>query len=232
MKELWKKLAVVEIFALSMASIETLIVVYIRMLYYTTGFKFPLNPYIEPWIYNVEIIREFFTIIMLATVAILAAKKFTTRFAYFIYAFAVWDISYYIWLKIILNWPSSIFTWDILFLIPIPWIGPVITPVICAIIMATFAPLILNLDSKKKNVKINPKEWALLILGSILILYTWMIDFFKLILNQGQFTKLLKNPEFQKTVAEFIPTTYNWPIFTLGITIIITAIIIWFKRVK
>lgn len=80
----------------------------------------------------VEIIREACTIVMLASVALLAASSWRQRLAAFMVAFACWDITYYLYLKILDNWPSSLFTRDVFFLIPVTWIGPVLTPlVIC-----------------------------------------------------------------------------------------------------
>ena len=195
-KESYKKISVVGIFAIAMAFVETLIVVYLRMLYYPLGFRFPLNLYIDSWVYSIEWLREFFTIVMLVCIAILAAKKFSERFAYFLYVFAVWDIFYYIWLKIILNWPESLLTWDLLFLIPIPWLGPVLAPVICSIIMIVFALIIINFNDKGYNAEIKLKEWIVLFMGGLIILYTWLIDYAKLIFGKGfksDFFNLLVN---------------------------------------
>jgi len=233
-KESYKKIGVVGIFAIAMAFIETLIVVYLRMLYYPGGFRFPLNPYIESWVYSIEGVREFFTIVMLVCVAVLAAKKFSKRFAYFLYAFAVWDIFYYIWLKVILNWPESLLTWDLLFLIPIPWLGPVLAPVICSIIMIVFALIIINFNDKGYNTEIKLKEWVVLFIGSLIILYTWLIDYAKLIFGKSfgsDFFNLLVNREFQKVVKEFIPVDYNWGLFILGGGVIIFGVVIYYRRV-
>ncbi|MBK6833902.1 MAG: hypothetical protein IPG89_06345 [Bacteroidetes bacterium] len=65
---------------------------------------------------------------MLVGAGIIAGKTRLTRFAYFIIAFAIWDIFYYVFLYVLLQWPESLFTWDILFLVPVPWTGPVIAP--------------------------------------------------------------------------------------------------------
>src|SRR3989344_2117688 len=114
-KETYKRLAVVTIFALAMAFLESVIVVYLRKMYYPSGFNFPLSTLMESNILTIEWVREFFIIVMLISVAFLAGKKFIDRLAYFFYAFAIWDIFYYIWLKVILSWPPSFLTWDLLF---------------------------------------------------------------------------------------------------------------------
>ena len=230
-----RKLAVVGLFAIAMAFIETLIVVYLRMIYYPYGFNFPLNPLIPSWVYSVEVVREIFTIVMLVCIAILVAKKFSVRFAYFLYAFAMWDIFYYVWLKVILNWPASFLTWDVLFLIPIPWIGPVLTPLICSVVMIVFAYIIIDFNDSKKNVKINKNEWILLIVGSLTIIGTWLIDFFKLIFLGGfvgDFFSLLDNNYFKLEVITFVPEWYCWGGFIVGIGLIVFAIARYYIRLR
>lgn len=81
-------------------------------------------------IHYVETIRELSTIIMLISVAYLSGKKFYHKIGAFLIAFSVWDIFYYLFLKVLTNWPKTIFDVDVYFLIPFPWIGPVLTPLI------------------------------------------------------------------------------------------------------
>ena len=82
-----------------------------------------------------ELGRELATMIMLAAVALLVARNFRQWLAGFMIAFGVWDIFYYVFLKLLIDWPASLLTWDILFLIPVPWVGPVIAPVLIAVSM-------------------------------------------------------------------------------------------------
>ena len=133
-KESVNKILIITIFAIAMGFLEAAVVIYLRELFYPNGFDFPLRGFLNPSILGVEWIREFATVVMLAAIAVLAGKKFYERFAYFLYAFAIWDIFYYISLKATLDWPSSFLTWDLLFLIPWPWIGPVLTPVLWSIL--------------------------------------------------------------------------------------------------
>ena len=234
-RESYITLTVVGIFAIAMAFIETLIVVYLRMLYYADGFNFPLNFNMEAWVYSVEWVREFFTIVMLVCIAMLAAKKFSVRFAYFLYSFAVWDIFYYVWLKVILDWPASLLTWDVLFLIPIPWIGPVLTPLLCTVAMIAFALIIIHFKDEGRESRILKSEWWLLIIGNVIILYTWMVDFGRMILENGfasDFLNLLVNDEFGVLVEAFVPTYFNWPVFLLGLLLIVIAIVKYYLRVE
>jgi hypothetical protein len=101
-----------------MGFLEAIVVVYLRQLYFPEGFDFPLNP-IPPKILAIEWLREITTLVMLVSIGIIAGKNFLQRFSYFLYCFAVWDIFYYVALKLLLNWPPSLLTWDLLFLFPV-----------------------------------------------------------------------------------------------------------------
>jgi len=122
------------LFAVAMAFVEAMVVVYLRRIYYPDGFSFPLRP-VELRIIGLEIAREAATFVMIGCAGVLAGRKFRERLAYAMVAFGVWDIAYYLWLKVAINWPHSLTDWDVLFLIPIPWIGPVIAPLFIAILM-------------------------------------------------------------------------------------------------
>ena len=158
-KKTLKLISVVTLFCIAMAFLESVIVIYLRKLYYPNGFSFPLRGFIEPSVLQVEIFREFSTIVMLLCVAYLAGKKFYDKFAYFMLGFAVWDIFYYVWLKLILDWPVSLLTWDVLFLIPWVWVGPVLAPIISSLTMVGLCFSILSLQDKGYSFKINVKEW-------------------------------------------------------------------------
>ena len=112
-----------------MGFMETAVVVYLRKIYYPDGFQFPLIP-IDADIALVEFLREAATITMLLGIGILTGKTSSQKFAFFIYCFAIWDIFYYVFLKVLLDWPESRFTWDIIILIPEHWVGHEIDPCI------------------------------------------------------------------------------------------------------
>ena len=228
-KESWKKLLVVGIFAAAMGFLEAVVVVYLRKLYYPQGFNFPLSN-IETTILNIEWVRELFTIVMLVCIGLLAGKKLYEKFAYFLYSFAVWDIFYYIWLKVILNWPSSLLTWDLLFLIPWPWVGPVLAPIIYSITIIILALCIVHCQDKNYKVKLNLKEWTLFILGSLLILYTFIYDYGQFLFKEGFVYQLLTfttNEALGQQVFSYIPTSYNWTLFIIGEMLIIISIFLF-----
>ena len=70
--------------------------------------------------------------VMLGSVALAVARNLHEWIAAFAIAFGVWDIFFYVFLKLMIHWPESLSTWDILFLIPLPWVGPVWAPVLVA----------------------------------------------------------------------------------------------------
>ena len=227
-----KKYIPLTIFALAMGFLEAIVVVYVRELYYPEGFEFPLKP-LPGWLIIIEIVRELCTLLMLGTVAWLTGKSFLQRLAVFLFIFGIWDIFYYIGLKIFLSWPESLLTWDILFLIPITWIGPVLAPVICSIVMIGMAILFEWSLFDQKNDRLKNYEILVLIVGAGFILSTFIIDFGKIII-QGNFlnrlSSLPNDPEFNAILTTFIPEKYHWELFLTGIIIILVEIIFFFRR--
>src|SRR4030065_1101828 len=142
------------IFGIAMGFLEAAVVVYLRQIYYPEGFAFPLKAMALGEL-SIEYLREISTIVMLFSIGIIAGRYFYDRFAYFLFCFGIWDIFYYVWLKILLNWPSSLLTWDILFLIPVVWAGPVLAPIICATTMIIFSGFILYYHDQGYPVRIN-----------------------------------------------------------------------------
>jgi hypothetical protein len=83
----------------------------------------------------IEIGREAATMVMLGGVGYLAAGGLAGRIGAFAVAFGIWDIFYYVFLWLFAGWPSSPLAPDVLFLIPLPWWGPVISPVLAAVVI-------------------------------------------------------------------------------------------------
>jgi len=215
-----------------MGMLETIVVVYLRMLYYPEGFSFPLR-LINSKVYGIELLRELATLIMIGSISCLAGKKLYIRLAYFLLTFAVWDIFYYIWLKVLLNWPATILDWDVLFLIPIVWVGPVLAPIICSLVMVIISSFIIFLDQMGISVKFVFHEWVFILIGSTMILYTFIIDYSAIIFNNGllnQLSTLSTNAEFQQRLMKYMPDHYQWIWFGLGITFIVLAIYLFVRR--
>lgn len=222
------------VFGLAMGFLEAIVVVYLRQIYYPQGFDFPLS-ILSPEIVIIEWVREIATIIMLVTLGIIAGKDNLQRFFYFLYSFAIWDIFYYAGLKLFLNWPPSFLTWDILFLIPIPWIGPVLAPIICSLTLILFAVSIIYLQEKDFTLRLKIFEWGLTSLGALIILYTFTWDYFKLIFQYSflqEFNTLSGNDHFWQIMSNYKPTYYNWYLFAIGEVLILFTLIKVIKRIK
>jgi hypothetical protein len=170
-----KSLGVIWLFAVAMGFLEAAVVVYLRLHFYPHGFAFPLSD-IPKGILVVEVIREVATIVMLAAVGWIAGRNPLCRFAYFSITFGLWDIFYYVFLKLTLDWPASLFTDDILFLIPLPWVSPVLAPVLVSLCLITAGIAVVHRDSVGKPVTIAPLRWAIISLGGLLILASFLTD--------------------------------------------------------
>lgn len=129
-----RRFACLTAFALAMGVLEAVVVVYLRELYYPGGFRFPIAP-MPGRIALAELTREAATLVMLLAVAALAGSEAHGRFYAFAFVFGVWDLTYYAGLFSFLGWPSSIWTWDILFLIPVPWAAPVFYPALVSVLL-------------------------------------------------------------------------------------------------
>jgi hypothetical protein len=213
-----KTLFVIVIFSIAMAALESAVVVYLRALYYPDGFTVALRM-IDQKILLIEIAREFATLFMLAGVGWLAGNNFKDRFAYFLLSFAVWDIFYYVWLKVFIDWPSSLLEWDILFLIPITWLGPVLAPVICSVTMILLSILII-----RSSRPLTPGLWGLLVCGSMVILYTFLKDYGSIIIDNGfheDYAMIMQNKAFVAIASAYIPQSYSWEFFVFGEVLIL-----------
>jgi len=229
-----KKIFFLVLFSIAMGFLEAAVVVYLRQLYYPEGFSFPLKIMALEAL-SIEYLREFSTLVMLFSIAIIAGRKFYERFAYFLLCFGIWDIFYYVWLKVLLNWPESFLTWDILFLIPVVWAGPVLAPVLCALTMVVISASILSFQQKGYRVKMRLLEWILLFLGTFFILITFLWEYGTLIIQGGFLSKiatLATDPSFANIIAEHIPASFNWYLFMIGEGFIICCLLMFYWRTK
>src|SRR5262245_43209304 len=170
-----RRLAWLLVFALAMGWLEGTVVVYLRELYYPGGFTFPLVPMPERMAL-LEIAREAATIIMLMAVAALGAASRWGAFLNFAFAFGVWDLAYYAVLWVVLGWPPSLFTADILFLIPVPWVGPVLAPVVISTLLIGASVALTFMDSDGRGPRFRAPEWAAAAAGGLLVLLSFTLD--------------------------------------------------------
>ena len=231
-KQVKTKIFPLFIFAVSMGFLEAIVVVYLRELYYPDGFKFPIKV-LPPWLLAIEIVREFSTMLMLLSVAWISGKNFLQQLSVFLFIFGVWDIFYYVALKLFLNWPESLLTWDILFLIPITWLGPVLAPVICSLIMILMMFIFEYFRLKNKSAKIKWTELGLMIAGAIIIYFTFTYDVGMIIIRGqylGSLFNLAKNENLINDLTNYEPMNFLWGIFILGLIFIFLGIVLYIRR--
>jgi len=207
----WRRIAAgLILFGISFGYLEAAVVVYLRAIYD------PIRQQLRPdrpsdelfplitadqlrnaapgksWLLGVEIAREAATMIMLASVALVVAGDRHLWLPSFAIAFGTWDLFFYVFLKVLLHWPASIMTWDILFLIPVPWAAPVLAPSIVS--MTIIASGLLALA---RPVRMLPAHWGAMTLGGVLILisFTW---------------------DYRNLMSGGLPRPFAWWLFSAG----------------
>ncbi len=129
------------LFALGFGFVEAAVVVYLRGalgLLGATGAAVPEPAQMNAMLarpemlrlFRIEVAREAATMLMLASVTVLAAGRARERWAIFLWCFAIWDLMYYAGLWLVIRWPESLLSQDVLFLIPVPWVSAVWFPVL------------------------------------------------------------------------------------------------------
>ncbi|MCZ6871912.1 MAG: hypothetical protein O7G88_00040 [bacterium] len=216
---MWRKVCNATAFAITMAYLESTIVVYLRRLYYTDrdGFDFPLVIVDVPTLL-LELGREACTIVMLATFGIAAGRTKVGKFAFFLFLFGVWDIFYYVWLKVFLDWPASLLTWDVLFLIPVPWVGPVLAPLSVACTMIGMALVMLQVENRGAVKAASKLVWFAQVLACLIIITSFTIDVIPRLDASGA------------RLAQWVPTTYRWWMLLLGLAISIVPFARWARH--
>jgi hypothetical protein len=147
-----------------------------------------------------EIGREAATIIMLAAVALAVARNAGQWAAAFVIAFGTWDITFYVFLKLLLGWPASLFTWDILFLLPVPWAGPVLAPVLVSAAMISTGIWHLRSEARRAPIAIAGPQWAGIMAGAVVIVISFAMD-------------------FRNVMAGAMPHPFHWSVFLAGLLI-------------
>ena len=194
-------------FAAGMAWVEAACVYYLRVMV-DRIVPYQTNPLpIRGILGEVELVREGATLLMLATIGMLAGRTSRTRLGYAAIAFGAWDILYYVFLRVISGWPASLFDWDILFLLPLPWWGPVLAPVGIAALMIIGGTLVTQSRRLSSNPLVDGR-WSLVWPGIGLALYAFMADAVHA-LSDG------RDP------AASLPTHFNWPLF--GVALLLMA---------
>jgi hypothetical protein len=201
----WSRWWMVVIYALAMAWVESAVVFYLRSMMNRIQ---PYQPNPLPVIGGfapVELPRELATLVMLFAVGALAGRTWRARFGYALTAFGVWDIFYYVFLKMICNWPHSLLDWDILFLLPVPWWGPVLAPILISGLMVLWGTFASQFEPAYSSAPSNSPAWVLSFAGVVLALYVFMAD------------SIAAAHFGLDAIRAVLPEKFNWVLFYLGL---------------
>lgn len=215
--------ATVLVFAAAMAWVEAAVVYYLRTMVdriepYQPN-PLPLIGHLGP----VELLRELATLIMHFTVGMLAGRTWRARIGYMAVSFGIWDIFYYVFLKLMCGWPNSLLDWDILFLLPLPWWGPVLAPVTIALMMILWGTLASQFERKSAPLLSNWRVWVLNSIGVALALYVFMADAIRVV-DQGV-----------DVIRNVLPSRFNWPLFCIALALMAAPVMrlareLWTRR--
>lgn len=205
-------------YALAMGWLEAAVVFYLRTMVDRIE---PYQPNPLPLMGGfgrAELVREAATLVMLLAVGILAGKSWRARFGFSAVAFGIWDISYYAFLKVLCGWPHSLFDWDILFLIPLPWWGPVLAPVLISLLMIAWGTLA-GLDVPQVRVRrAGLVAWALNSLGIGLSLWIFMQD------------TLAASNQGLDAVRKVLPHLFPWYSFFIALILMSAPVLFALRR--
>jgi len=211
-----KRWLIVFLFAVAMAWVESAVVVDLRTLVNRLE-PYQANPLpFVPKLEEIELIRQFATLIMLFTVGWLAGQTWLKRWGYALLAFGVWDILYYVFLKIIVDWPHSLWDWDILFLLPLPWWGPVIAPMLIAALMIVCGMLVTQFE----NLWPSRRAWVFNLSGCMLALLVFMADAIRAA-DGGT-----------EALRQVLPVWFNWPVFIIAFIMMAVPVIEMLKQIR
>jgi hypothetical protein len=205
--------SIVFVFAVAMAWVESAVVFYLRTMIDRIE---PYQPNPLPLmggLAGAELVREAATLVMLLTVGLLAGRTWPSRLGLSAVAFGIWDIFYYVFLKVMCGWPNSLLDWDVLFLLPLPWWGPVLAPMLIALLMVVWGSLTLATEGDPRPCSAGYVCWGLNAAGIVLALYTFMADALK-VAEQGE--AALRNS---------LPERFQWPLFAVALVLMAVPIL-------
>jgi len=196
----------VAIFAVAMAYLEAATVVYLRRVFGITDLIRDTSP-LDPLISGVELGRELATLVMILAAGWAAGKSRQSRLGFAFFTFGLWDIVYYAWLKVFLGWPESLLSSDILFLVPLPWWGPVLSPVLVALLCMVGGALAIRADDRGRKLRPGLPELGAAAAGALAVLYSFMAD------------ALAALPADAETLNRLRPTAFLWPVYLAGLAL-------------
>jgi hypothetical protein len=200
-------------FAMSMAWVEAAVVTYLRILIGRID-PYQANPLpIVGSLGTTELIREAATLLMLLAVGILAGKNGRTRLGFAAAAFGAWDLLYYVFLRLMTGWPGSLFDWDILFLLPLPWWGPVLAPAAIAALMLAGGTLLALAPPRASSRAGARLLWGMAASGAALALYCFMAN------------ALATAAQGSQAVRQSLPVEFPWLPFLIALALLAAPVV-------
>ncbi len=189
-------------YAVAMGYLEAAVVVYLRAALGTVAPGLPAahDQVVVANYAAVEGAREFATLVMIAAVGWLAGRSGLERLAWAAVVFGAWDITYYVGLYVVIGWPASLTTWDVLFLLPSPWVGPVWAPIAVSAALIGFGLAAARALRAGHRVVVGPGGMLVALAGGGLVVVSFLVD----------------APRFQ--AGDLSPWT-GWPIFCAGMAL-------------
>jgi hypothetical protein len=164
--------------AVAFGWMEAAVVIYLREISlrevnYVAGFQFPLVSIPAPLL-SVEVVREACSLVVLGAVGWLVGRRRADRIGAFLLLFGLWDLTYYGVLRLVLGWPDTPMRWDLLFLIPLPWVAPVWAPATIAGIFVVAGSYLFWTAGRPRSY--GWKDIGILLVSVLLILAAFMAD--------------------------------------------------------
>jgi hypothetical protein len=199
-----RRLLIAIAFSVAFAYIESAVVVYLRAIFHPDGFTFPLEAFdltaLGKRLLLTEIGREAATLVLIVTAAWLFGRNRQENAAYVLIIFAVWDIFYYVWLKVLLDWPASLMDWDVLFLIPMLWASAVLYPVLVSLLMFVFGVAILHRNAENRPLVVKSTDWLGWLSAAAIVIVSFCLG-----------GRQISTANYQDS--------FHWPVFAVGFAI-------------
>ncbi|MHB8890607.1 MAG: hypothetical protein ACYC65_01015 [Candidatus Limnocylindrales bacterium] len=197
---------VVLAYAVAMAYLESAVVVYLQLaLGGEVGAIFPLRPAIEMGsLLAIEAGREAATLVMIGALGALVGGTGPERLAWSAVVFGAWDIGYYAWLHVFSGWPPSLGTLDLLFLLPVPWVGPVWSPVGVSLALVGVGLVAARAERSGRKLSLSRRQWTAGLGGGLLVILSFTLD-------------------YRRVIDGGLPGPYPWPIYAAGMLLALAA---------
>ena len=165
------------VFGVAMGYLEAAAVVYLRSALGNVPTAMPsLDPKTFGAFEAVEIARELATLVMIVVVGWLAGRSRLERLAWAAVVFGTWDIVYYLGLRVAIGWPSSFDTWDVLFLVPVAWVGPVWAPIVVSASLMVAGLTAARRLRAGRSVVVGRVRTVGALAGGSLVILSFMVD--------------------------------------------------------